>query len=387
MGEGLFGKIFGKGKKTESNSVAGSVVEAVATRALGGELDKPMTLKFQKEGPLSEAENESKICIEDNLIYKLVNQCTGGELDKKLQGTKNAFGVTNSLTISKDTLLKIREVLKDDDLAKALQMSGSVAQVASLGVLVVAAGMLKKANDQLSEMNASVSRIAAFQIAEYASKVNTLLSYIQTETEFQSETLKHKDLRNCKLNSFETQQLTCVQLLNQANISITGAMDSDLKSFKNYVDITTNIEKWYQYQQILIVVLRQISELILTCNLGVTTKGHCYSEYNKILPKILEVRKVLRDWHLKNMGYFSVDLKEKKYQRTGTVFDAAKRIPIGNIVNKIRENTISDDMIGFIEHQTNENYDELAAASGNQFEQDVKLVVENGKLYCVTCVN
>lgn len=382
MGEGLFGKIFGKGKNTESGSATGAVAEAVATRALGGELEKPMTLKFQKGDSLSE--NENKICIEDNLIYQLINQCTDGELDKKIQGTKNALGITSSLTISKDTLLKFRDVLKDEDLAKALQMSGSVAQVASLGVLVVAVGMLKKANDQLGEMNISISRIASFQNAEYASKVNTLLSYVQTATEFQAETLKDKDLRNRKLNSFETQQITCVQLLNQANISITGEMNSDLKSFKNYVDTTAHIEKWYQYQQILIAVLRQISELILTCNLGVTSRDHCFAEYNKILPKTVDVRKALRDWHLTNMGYFSVDLKEKKYQRAGTVFDAAKRIPIGSIASKIRGNTISDDMIGFIETQTKENHDELAVGAVNQFEQDVKMVVEDGKLYYVT---
>ena len=380
MGEGLFGKIFGKGKKTESPSVGGAVVESVGTLAVG-ELGKAMTLKFKNAESLSE--NENKICIEDNMIYNLINQCTDGELDKRLKDTKNALGVTSSLTISKDTLLKFREVLKNEDLAKALQMSGSVAQVASLGVLVVAVGMLKKANDKLDDINQSVSRISDFQEAEYESKVSTLISFIQTTTQFQSETLKDKDLRNRKLSSIENQQITCVQLLKQANSSIKREMAKEQKSFKNYVENTTHIQKWCDYQQILARLLRQISELTFMLNLGVISRQFSYSEYNKILSEIGDERKELRDWHLKNMGYFSVDLKEKKYQRAGSVFDAAKRIPIGALARKISENTISDKMIGYIEDQMKENNNNQEAGSGNQFEEDVKMVVEDGKLYYV----
>ena len=380
MGEGLFGKIFGKGKKTESPSVGGAVVESVGTLAVG-ELGKAMTLKFKNAESLSE--NENKICIEDNMIYNLINQCTDGELDKRLKDTKNALGVTSSLTISKDTLLKFREVLKNEDLAKALQMSGSVAQVASLGVLVVAVGMLKKANDKLDDINQSVSRISDFQEAEYESKVSTLISFIQTTTQFQSETLKDKELRNRKLSSIENQQITCVQLLKQANSSIKREMAKEQKSFKNYVENTTHIQKWCDYQQILARLLRQISELTFMLNLGVISRQFSYSEYNKILSEIGDERKELRDWHLKNMGYFSVDLKEKKYQRAGSVFDAAKRIPIGALASKISENTISDKMTGYIEDQMKENNNNQEAGSGNQFEEDVKMVVEDGKLYYV----
>ena len=384
MGEGLFGKIFGRGKNAESGSVAGSVVEAVAARALGGDLEKPMNLKFQKGGTLTEAENENKIHIEDSMVYKIINQCTDGELDKKLQGAKNAAGVTGTLTISKDTLLKARELLKNEDLAKALQMSGSVAQIASLGVLVVAVGMLKKANDQLGELNTSVSRISDFQDAEYEGKVTTLIDDIQTVTEFQSEALKDKDNRSHELINLKNHEVKCIELLNQANIIIKKEMEKERKSFKSYVDYTSNIEKCYQYQQILILVLRQISELRLTLNLGVVSRENSYSNYNKNLPRIIDVRKALRDWHMKNIGFYNVDLKEKKHKRVGGVFDAAKRIPIGALANKISEDTISDEMIGFIENQTKEDYDKLAAASGNQFEQDVKMVVEDGKLYYVS---
>lgn len=381
MGEGLFGKIFGKGKSTESGSVAGAVVGAVATRALSGELEKPMTLKFQKRGSLNE--NENKICIEDNLIYQLINQCTDGELDKKIQGTKKTLGEISTLTIPKDTLLKFRNLLKDEDFAKALQMSGSVAQVASLGVLVVAVGMLKHVNDQLGELNLEVSRISSFQESGYDGIVTRLIDETQRVTQFQTESLKNNDLRNRELDNLKRYETKCIDLLVQANSSIKTEMNQDRKFFKSYVDYTAHIEKWYQYQQILILLLGQISELTLTLNLGVTSWENCYFNYNKNLPRIIEVRKALRDWHMQNIGYYNVDLKEKKHKRTGGVFDAAKRIPIGALANKISEDTISDEMIGFIENQTKENYDELGAASGNQFEQDVKMVVEDGKLYYV----
>ena len=87
MGEGLFGKIFGKGKKTESPTVGGAVAETVGALA-AGELGKAMTLKFKNVRSLSDVENDNKICIEDNLIYNLINQCTDGELGKKIQESK-----------------------------------------------------------------------------------------------------------------------------------------------------------------------------------------------------------------------------------------------------------------------------------------------------------
>lgn len=383
MGEGLFGKIFGKGKNKESGSVGAEVVEAVAARAVG-DLGKAMTLKFKNGGSLSEVENDNKICIDDNLIYNLINQCTDGELDKKIKGTKKTVGEISTLTIPKDTLLKFREVLKNEDLAKALQMTGSVSQVASLGVLVVAAGMLKKANVELDEINQSVSEISNFQNSQYKGKVAGLMDDIQGVTEFQMETMRNKDERNRELMNLRNQENNCAELLNQADSAIQEIISSEHKSFKNYVDNTANIEKWYNYQNILILLLKQISELKLTFSLGVISQEKSFGKYEKNLPRIIEVRKELRDWHLKNMGYYSVDLKEKKYQRVGSVFDAAKRIPIGALANKISENTISDDMIKNIEKQTNDNYDNLVAASGNQFEEDVKMVVEDGKLYYVS---
>lgn len=384
MGEGLFGKIFGKGKNAESGSVASAVVKTVASQALGGDLEKPMELRFQKGGSLTEAENKNKVYIEDSLVYKIINQCTDGELDKKLQGAKKTVGVTGTLTISKDTLLKARELLKNEDLAKALQMSGSVAQIASLGTLVVAVGMLKKANDKLSEINTSVSRISDFQDTQYEGTVKRLIGEIQRVTKFQSEVLKDKDYRNRELINLKAQENKCVDLLNQADAAIKTEMAKDRKFFKSYVDYTSHIEKWYQYQQILIMLLKQISELTLTLNLGVVSRENSYSNYNVNLPEVIDVRKALRDWHMKNIGYYNVDLNSKTHKRAGGVFDAAKRIPIGALANKISEDTISDEMIGFIENQTKENYAELAAGSDNQFEQDVKMVVEDGKLYYVT---
>ncbi|MBR5041089.1 MAG: hypothetical protein IKX68_08215 [Clostridiales bacterium] len=383
MGEGLLGKIFGKGKNTESGSVGGAVAEAVGARALGG-LENAMTLKFKDGKSLNDPENENKICIEDNLIYELINQCTNGELDKKVKGTKNALGITSSLTISKDTLQKFREVIKNEDLAKALQMSGSVAQVASLGVLVVAVGMLKKANDQLGELNLSVSRISDFQDTQYEGTVKRLIGEIQRITKYQSEVLKDKDYRNRELINLKSQENKCVDLLIQADSAIKTEMVKERKFFKSYVDYTAHIEKWYQYQQILILLLRQISELTFTFNLGVVSRENSYSNYDMTLPEVITVRKELRDWHMKNIGFFNVDLKEKKHKRVGGVFDAAKRIPIGALANKISEDAISDEVIGLIENQTKENYEELAAASGNQFEEDVKMVVEAGKLYYVS---
>lgn len=383
MGEGLFGKIFGKGKNSEAGSIGGAVVEAVGARAVG-ELEKAMTLKFKNGGSLSETENKNKICIEDNLIYNLINQCTDGELDKKIKGTKKALGEISTLSISKDTLLKFREVLKNEDLAKALQMSGSVAQIASLGVLVVAVGMLKKANDKLDDINLSVSRVSDFQNTQYEGTVKRLIGEIQRVTRFQSEVLKDKDYRNRELINLKAQENKCVDLLNQADSAIKTEMAKDRKFFKSYVDYTANIDKWYQYQQILILLLRQISELTFTLNLGVVSRENSFSNYDVNLPEVIDVRKALRDWHMKNMGYYNVDLKEKKHKRSGGVFDAAKRIPIGALASKISEDSISDEMIGLIEKQTKENYDELAAGSGNQFEQDVKMVVEDGKLYYVS---
>jgi len=383
MSEGLFGKIFGKGKNKESGSVGGEVVEAVAARAVG-ELGKAMTLKFKDVRALSETEDKNKISIEDNMLYNLINQCTDGELDKKIQGTKKAVGEISTLTIPKDTLLKFREVMKDQDLTKALQMSGSVAQIASLGVLIVAVGMLKKTNDQLGDVSNSVSRIADYQETEYDATAGRVLTQIKRITKFQSESLRDRDVRNNELRTLRDQEDKCIDLLLQANSMIKKDMAKEQKSFKNYVDNTADIEKWCQYQQLLIRLLKQISELTYSFNLGAVSRENSYQNYEENLRPIVKVRKELRDWHLKNMGYYSVDLKEKKYRRAGSVFDAAKRIPLGALANKISENTISDDMIGFIENQTQENNQDPKAASVNQFEEDVKIVVEDGKLYYVS---
>ena len=375
--------LFGKNKKNEQKGAAGIVQDLAQNVATGftDDLKQAMVLKF--EDKISNLDIANKIPLSDDTISSILNQCTNGELEKKIEAFKKGKGKICSLTISKDNMKKIRNLVKTEDLEKALNMSGSAAQIGTLAVLVVAVGLLYKINGKLSSLNQNISQISSFLDDEYKGKLQTSIKEVRRFTTFQSETIKDKDLRNRELINLKAIEKRCEDQINHANNAINTVMGNEKKFFSSYVNYTTQIEKWFNYQQLLLQLLQQISELTFTLNLGVISRENSYWNYNETVPDVENIRVEMRNWHKGNIEHYNVDLEKGIHIRSSKVHDVAKFIPINSIKDTITTEKLSAEMLDMITHQTKETNEDMLNASDNPFDKDVNLIVDEGELFFV----
>lgn len=350
---------------------------------LTDELKKTIKLKFNEVISLTEEEIKSKIQIDDNMIVSALNQFTSGDLQKRFDDFIKGKVKISSLTIPKEIVGKIQSLGQNVNLEKVLPLAGSVAQIATLALLVVTIGYLHAINGKLTKLSQSVTQIADFLETEYVGALQTSINEVRRFTSFQSETIQNTDVRNRELGNLKSIEKDCANKINQANASITKILGSERNYFTSYVNYTEQIEKWFNYQQILLVLLNQISELTFSLNLGAVSRENSHWNYNLASKEVLTIREKIQDWHKANIEHYNVDLEKGYHIKSSTFHDVAKRIPIDSIKNKLVREDIPDSMLKMIAHQTKENDEETNNMSDNPYEKDVKLIIDEGKLFYV----
>lgn len=97
--------------------------------------------------------------------------------------------------------------------------------------LVVGQYYMKQINGELADMNSNISKLANFQMAEYKGKVLTLMTQVKRASEFQTEILEDNNLRNEEIQRLQGLETTCMDLLNQANVTISELSSKEGESF------------------------------------------------------------------------------------------------------------------------------------------------------------
>lgn len=252
---------------------------------------------------------------------------------------------------------------------------------AAMGVasMVVGQYYMTQINDRLDSITDGMDKIAVFQDNEYKSKVYALVAEIQKCSTFQVETMENDELRNRELAHLKNLEHECAQLLGQANLTLQDYAKKSGLDYEKYEKYVGEANSWYQYQQILLEIMSKIGELTYALNLGAVSKENCYAMYLPYAKQAESALEQLNDWHKENGSRLEIDVSSTRRKRQG-VEGFFMNIP-ALFNDDLHYKSISDRTAAMISRQTDGIAEVRPSDDTDLFQEDVRLVAKEGKLY------
>ena len=256
---------------------------------------------------------------------------------------------------------------------------------AAMGIasMVVGQYYMAQINDRLDSITDSMDRIAGFQDNEYKSKVYALVAEIQKSSTFQIEIMENEELRTRELAHLKNLEHECAQLLGQANLTLQDYAKKSGLAYRQYENYVREANSWYQYQQILLEIMGKIGELTYALNLGAVSKENCYAMYLPYAKQTEAALVQLKDWHKENASKLEIDVESTRRKRQG-IEGLFMNIP-ALFDEELHYKSISGRTAEMISRQTFGTADVKPADDKDLFQEDVRLVAKEGKLYYLPC--
>lgn len=369
-----------------------------------------MTVQFDSLPALTEEEENHLVEVKDSKLLARIDSVVPGTLQvvvntgavKEYTEAAKSMGQLYQAIIPKGAVLdksramegavrsSYREVANsikgqanwmavDNGVANNLAKLNVVNAAMGAAAMVVGQYYMTQINDQLKDITAGIEKIADFQEKEFKSKVYALVAEVQKSSTFQVETMENNELRNRELTHLKSLEHECAQLLGQANLSlqeITGKKNLD---YAEYEKLISKAEIWYQYQQILLEVMYKISDLSYALNLGAISRENSYALYLPYSKQSESALEKLMDWHKDNSTKLEINVDESRRKRQGV--EGFFMSALGVFNDDLNYKKISNRTISLIEHQVEGNSMVVPMASDDFFQEDVRLIAKDGKLY------
>lgn len=261
--------------------------------------------------------------------------------------------------------------------------AANIANVAmGAAALVVGQYYMTQINSELILLNDSISKIADFQMAEYKSRVLTLITQVRRASDFQVEIIEDINLRNEEIQRLQSVEATCMDLLNQANVTIADYCSKEGATFEQYEKMMDEVAVWQKYQLALTDILRMISDLNYTFHLGAMSKEQCYSAYTNLYDTTKKIINKLKRWHEVHQRKFSIDIDQARRARHG--LDAYIHKPLELFDEKYKYKDIGKKVAVNIRQQKRAQLNERTPDMRNRYNEDVCLIAQDGKIFYST---
>lgn len=293
------------------------------------------------------------------------------------------------LSKSKDMEGAVRGMFHGDNgiqghanLIKASETGVSIANVtaAAMGIASVIVGQyyMKEVNSKLSDISSNIDRVADFQDMEFKSKVLTLVIQIKKSATFQSEILNDEEMRRAEITKLDSFEHESTELLTQATLSLSEYADRNCKNYKEYEKMVSRANKWHQYQQILLDVIKQIAQLKYALYMGRESKKQCNSIVYACEESIAATKQKLIDWHDVTAEKLGIDINEERRKREG-IDEVVHFIP-GLFKEGSKYRSMDAETVEMIEKQS-EATEVVRLEDKGLYEQNTNIVVNAGKYY------
>lgn len=252
------------------------------------------------------------------------------------------------------------------------------ATVMSVSSMVVGQYYIQQVNAQLGLISDYISKVIDILDIQYKSQVSSLIESVYGISKFQMSTIENEELRGRELNTIQQLRSDCQELLNRAETTLDTLIAKNSHNYDEYEKTVKEIDKWSQYQKILIKLLYQIDILDFTLHLGVKSKEQCFGTFTLHTDRIESIHTRLVAWHNVQCDILKIDLEECRRKNTG--FLAWLEKPISLINDNWNYQSVEDQTIRMIKGQT----DEIPSATHfneNLFNEDVQIIAYDGKYY------
>lgn len=267
---------------------------------------------------------------------------------------------------------------KQVDISKMATISNSVAAIMNVASLIVGQYYMSEINSKLAVINDSISEIQDFQNNEYKSRVFSLVTSVKTIADFHEEILENDELRISKINSLERLQEDCMQLLEQANLTISGISKKQNLKFKQYEKEVAVAEEWSMYQKLLLEVLYRIADLKYALYFGAVSRKQCSAIILECESRAEDSRKSLEKWHADMIEKLQIDIEKDRRKLLG---DVSVVNDIFSLIGKDKQYVSVDKKTAtMIKNQTGKQMMKDVDKS-ELYSKDVRLISKDGKVY------
>lgn len=267
---------------------------------------------------------------------------------------------------------------KQVEIQKAAVISNSVASIMNLASLIVGQYYMSEINSKLAEINDSISEIQDFQNNEYKSRVFSLVTSVKTIADFHEEILENDELRISKINSLERLQEECMQLLEQANLTVSCISKTQDLKFKKYEKEVAIAEEWTIYQKLLLEVLYRIADLKYALHFGTVSRKQCSAIIPECESRAEDSRKSLEKWHADMIEKLQIDIEKDRRKLLG---DVSVVNDIFSLIGKDKQYvSVEKKTATMIKNQTRKQMMKDVDKS-ELYDEDVCLISKDGKVY------
>lgn len=170
-------------------------------------------------------------------------------------------------------------------------------------------------DSRLDSVEKGIDKIAEFQDVEYQSRVHALIAAVRKSSAFRLEVMESDELRQRELGYLKERENECSQLLAQANIMLEKIATRKGLDFEGYGSAVTEANTWYQYQQILLKIMAELSKLTYALNMGAISRENSYAMLAPYTQQADNSLKKLRMWHSENEKRLEIDTSASKRRR------------------------------------------------------------------------
>lgn len=307
-------------------------------------------------------------------LYRVVLQ-KGGELvdSRSMVGAKRAMALGPNGIRENANLIEVPQGLD-----KGAVVANAGAAVMGVASMVVGQYYMAQVDNQLALISDSLSRVIDFLDVQYKSEVASLMESVYNISRFQISSIENEELRSRELDNIQELRKDCQRLLNQAETTIETLTSKTYSSYSEYESKIKEIEKWNQYQMVLVKLLYQLNILDFTLHLGIKSKEQCFGSFSLHTTKIETLHTRLVDWHKNQCEVLKIDLDESRRKHTGVLGWLEK--PISWINDDWNYEKVGTQTVRMIKGQT-ADVGEITYTSDNLFEEDVEIIARNGKYY------
>lgn len=272
--------------------------------------------------------------------------------------------------------------------ANFLSVEGTMEKIAQMNIANVAMGAaslvvgqyyMKQINTELLAVNNGLSRIAEFQDNEYKSKVLALTMQVKRIADFKVEIIENAELRKEEILRLQIMEKDCMELLGQANLTVEQLCGQELSNYDCYCDKVNKIARWQQYQKALVEIMYMIADLNYVLHLGSLSQEQAYITYSSMYNQTSKMIERLHKWHTVHTKKFGVDIDRAVLERKG--LDAILHKPLGLIDEVHNFKKMSKKEVVNIRNQVNTQVENRLTATRNLFQEDVRVVFKDDKVF------
>lgn len=305
-------------------------------------------------------------------FYKVV--LTGGG---QLVDSRAIAGAKRAISMGKDGIAEHANLfeVKPDSLGKVLNVGTSALNVASM---IVGQYYMQQVDTKIAAISICVKEISETLEIEYKSKVASLIESVYNASKYQIANISNEELREHEISNVQELRKDCQTLLNHAEEKLGMIIAEKYGEYKDYENAIKEIEKWRQYQVILIQLLYQINTLDFALYLGRKTREHCFGSFEIHKEKEKALHDSIVSWHNEQCDLLKIDVNEAKRKQTGLLGLLEK--PIGLINKELLYKQIEKETIRLIKSQI-ADLSQIDMSASNCFEEDVEIYIMDGKKY------